>query len=136
MDDLPPPPQQQQPSADIAEEGAAAAGQLPAERDAEAERAAFLAATDGFAFEGPVVVLSLNTQIVSGSDECLDPYSARGVTVPLGCAPMSADRYVNLAFLRPILCNQISQRCCVLADGGRGCQAAAGGPALASHLCC
>ncbi len=82
MDDLPPPPQQQQqqPSADIAEEGAAAQARPSAERDTEAERAAFLAATDGFAFEGPVVVLPLNFQIVSSMDEILGPHSGRGTS--------------------------------------------------------
>ena len=87
VDDLPPPPQppqQQQPSADIAEDSIAAAAQPSAERDAEAERAAFLAATDGFAFEGPVVVIPLHVEkLFSYSEECPDPRSGHGTATRL-----------------------------------------------------
>ena len=46
------PPQHQRPSANAAPEAGTAA-----EADAEAERAAFLAATEGFAVEGTIVVV-------------------------------------------------------------------------------
>ena len=55
VDDLPPPPQQQ-PADSVAEEVSAAGREPAAEADEEAQRTAFLAATEGFAFEGPVVV--------------------------------------------------------------------------------
>ena len=82
MDDLPPPPQQQV-SADPAQEDAAAAAQASGGPGAEAERAAFLAATEGFAFEGPLVVLILHALIMRRLRRALWPLKQTRMSMQL-----------------------------------------------------